>query len=87
MGFQRGDCAPLAGSRGEQPFVAARRRRNFLFLSAPQGVNSKTVQWTVFEEGTPCKRGRPLPNRVYLILKTVRWTVFNRHKSINKGAL
>ena len=27
---------------------------------APQGVNSKTVLWTVLEEGTPCKRGRPL---------------------------
>ena len=23
--------------------------------SAPQEVNSKTVQWTVFEEETPCK--------------------------------
>jgi len=23
-------------------------------------VNSKTVQWTVFEEGTPWERGRPL---------------------------
>ena len=28
--------------------------------SAPQGVNFKTVQWTVLKEGTPCKRGRPL---------------------------
>ena len=24
------------------------------------GVNSKTVRWTVLEEGKPCKRGLPL---------------------------
>jgi hypothetical protein len=28
--------------------------------SALQRVNSKTVQWTVFEEGTLCKRERSL---------------------------
>ena len=28
--------------------------------NALQGVNSKTVRWTVFEEGTLCTRERPL---------------------------
>ena len=40
--------------------VAVRRRRNTPDTIPPQGVNSKTVQWTVFEEGTPWERGRPL---------------------------
>ncbi len=38
--------------------VALRRERNPLTSCAPQGVNFKTVRWTVLKEGTPCKRGR-----------------------------
>ena len=40
----------------------------FSLRSAPQGVNFKTVQWTVLKEGTPCKRGRPLEFVHYYIL-------------------
>ena len=43
-----------------ESLVAVRRRRNTPDTIPPQGVNSKTVQWTVFEEGTPWERGRPL---------------------------
>jgi len=39
--------------------VALRRERNPHTSCAPQGVNFKTVRWTVLKEGTPCKRGRP----------------------------
>ena len=39
--------------------VAVRRRRNSLAFSPLQRVNSKTVQWTVFEEGTLWQRAFP----------------------------
>jgi len=49
--------------------VALRRERNPHTSCAPQGVNSKTVRWTVLEEGTPCKRGRaPLKHNFTILL-------------------
>ena len=48
--------------------VALRRERNPHTSCAPQGVNSKTVRWTVLEEGTPCKRGRAPLNHNFTIL-------------------
>ena len=49
--------------------VALRRERNPYTSCAPQGVNSKTVRWTVLEEGTPCKRGRaPLKHNFTILL-------------------
>ena len=49
--------------------VALRRERNTHTSCAPQGVNSKTVRWTVLEEGTPCKRGRaPQKHNVKILL-------------------
>ena len=49
--------------------VALRRERNPHTSCAPQGVNSKTVRWTVLEEGTPCKRGRaPQKHNVKILL-------------------
>ena len=44
----------------DRVLVAARRQRNPYASSAQQGVNQKTVRWTVFWEGTPCARGRSL---------------------------
>ena len=58
--------------------VALRRERNPHTSCAPQGVNSKTVRWTVLEEGTPCKRGRaPLKHYDIKLL----------HKYISYGAV
>ncbi len=31
-------------------------------------MNLKTVRWTVFKEGKPCKRGRPLIKKVIVVL-------------------
>jgi len=41
------------------PLVACEASKTILKIPR-QGVNSKTVQWTVFEEGTPWERGCPL---------------------------
>ena len=44
--------ADISPHSGESTLGALRRERNFLALKgAPHRVNSKTVQWTVFEEG------------------------------------
>ena len=56
-GFQRVDN-PLVRSRAESPcgvWGNAPHRQNAL-----QGVNFKTVRWTVLKEGTLCTRERPL---------------------------
>ncbi len=53
--FQRGQ-----GSRGQRPSSPLASGEILLPLGAPQGVNFKTVLWTVLKEGTPCDRGRPL---------------------------
>ena len=43
-----------------ESLVALRRARNTLDAIPPQGVNPKTVRWTVLGEGAPWERGRPL---------------------------
>jgi len=44
----------LAVSKG-RALVAVRRRRNPFTSGAFQGVNFKTVRWTVLKEGMLCK--------------------------------
>jgi hypothetical protein len=39
---------------------------------ALQGVNFKTVSWTVLKEGTLCKRERPLKNYLIVTFSTER---------------
>ena len=62
MGFQR-DCVPLAESRGSAS-GGVQGAEPLITSGASQGVNPKTVRWTVFGEGTPCKRRRPLVERM-----------------------
>ena len=63
VGFPKGtvlwrspEAEPLAGHGTE----SHTERSSVMLLSALQGVNFKTVQWTVLKEGTLCKRERPL---------------------------
>ena len=58
------------GSRAAPSSLTAVSEISFT-ACAPQGVNSKIVLWTVFEEGTPCKRGRPL-DRAFYRLPSIR---------------
>ena len=48
------------GVPGQRPGSRSAERETLRVIIPPQGVNSKTVRWTVFEEGTPWERGRPL---------------------------
>ena len=59
--LQSPEAAPLAGV-GAAPQID---RRSMFTLGALQGVNPQTVQWTVWGEGTLCKRERPLKFPVY----------------------
>ena len=59
----RGLCS-LAGVEGaELPSSPSADGETPLPQGAPRGVNLKTVRWTVFKEGRPCKRGPPLVRR------------------------
>ena len=58
-----------------EPLVAVRRRRNTLAYSPLQGVNSKTVRWTVFEEGTLWQKAS-LKNEVR-VYKNSDWAKIN----------
>lgn len=53
MAESRGSAS--GGVQGAEPLITS---------GASQGVNPKTVRWTVFGEGTPCKRRRPLVERM-----------------------
>ena len=59
--LQSPEAAPLAGFGTESQID----RRSTMPLGALQGVNPKTVRWTVSGEGTLCKRERPLKLPVY----------------------
>ena len=51
----------IVGVEGAKPHRRSpQRAKHPSRARAPQGVNSKTVRWTVLGEGTPCDRGRPL---------------------------
>ena len=62
MGFQR-DFVPLAESRGSAS-GGVQGAEPLITSGASQGVNPQTVRWTVLGEGTPCKRRRPLVERM-----------------------
>ena len=47
------------GVHGAEPLVACEASETILKIPR-QGVNFKTVRWTVLKEGTPWERGRPL---------------------------
>ena len=58
--WQSPEAAPLAESEAE-PLKGARGSAPAAFIEgAPKGVNWKIVRWTIFQEGEPCKGGRPL---------------------------
>ena len=63
-----------------EPLVAVRRRRNTPSEAHLRGVNLKTAQWAVFQEGTLCKRKRPL---TLVVLKFA--CRFNRHEILILG--
>ena len=47
------------GSKGRRPWSQPAGCETPFIRRRSKGVNSKTVRWTVFEEGKPCKRGFP----------------------------
>ena len=54
-----------------KPLVAVRRRRNTPYSSTLQGVNFKTVQWTVLEEATLWQKASLKMQRVFIYNKMI----------------